>query len=244
MKSNVETGSARSLFSRFLKPYWKAILVIVILNMTVGFLTSLRPLVLAPALGVFIENKAAPATSFNDISLDNLGPTLVEVFSLDSGDALNIGIFVAVLFVIFTILIAALSMISQALVISRRTAVLRDIIIALHKHLLSLSLSYFHERRAGDLVSRVHNDVTMTSGHLDSNTRGILQSLSEIMITMIILFHTDALLAVAILSLGMVHILVSKGLGTTFRSRAKEMTDKLGTLSASLMEGLKKDLYG
>lgn len=236
MTSTQNMSSAGSLFKRFMKPYWKAILVVVALNIVVGFTLSMRPLLLAPAIGVFIENTATPAKSFSDISLDNLGPTVVEAFNLDPNDILNIGYFVAVLFVLFTVLIAGLSMISQTIVISRRTAILRDMIIDLHRHLLTLPLSYFHKKRAGDLVSRVYADVSNTSASMDSIVRGILQSSSEIIITMFILFRTDALFAFAILVLGMAHIFVTKTLGATFHKRAKEVSDKMGILSASLME--------
>jgi len=229
-------GSAGALFKQFLKPYWKAILLIVGLNMVIGFTLSLRPLLLAPALGVFVKNQASPAENFTDISLNNLGPTLISVFNLDSNDILNIGIVVGGLFVLFTVLVAVLSMISQTIVISKRTAVLRDMVVALHRHLLTLPLSYFHSKRVGDLVSRVYGDVTMTAGYLDSIARGFLQSCSEIIITMLILFHTDALFASLILALGTIHIFVTKALGTRFKKRARELTDMMGGLSASLME--------
>ena len=151
MNSNQSIESAGDLFKRFLSPYWKAILAIVLLNMVIGFLTSLRPLVLAPALGVFIENEATPAKSLSELSLHNLGPTLVSAFNLDSENILNIGIFVAVLFVVFTMLIAGIGMLTQTVVISKRTAILRDMIIALHKHLLTCLFHIFIVKELGIL---------------------------------------------------------------------------------------------
>lgn len=230
--------SANLLFNRFLMPYWKTVIILVVLNIIIGFMLTLRPLVIAPALDTFIESQAKPAESIADITLNNLGSTLITVFSLDINNKLSIGLFVAILYFVFSIFIAGLNIWVVTLLVRTRTSLLKDMIVALHRHLLTFSLSYFHKKKAGDIVSILNNDVARTSNSLGSVARGVLQSFAQISIAAIILFRTDALFSLLIIAFGSIHIFVTKMLSARVHRASSEVADKYGYLGANLMETL------
>lgn len=227
---------ANLLFNRFLKPYWKTIIILVVLNIIIGFMLTLRPLVIAPALDTFVESQAEPAENITDITLNNLGPTLIAIFNLDIDNKLRVGLFVAILYFVFSIIIAGLNMYALTLLVRTRTFLLKDMVVALHRHLLTLSLAYFHKKKVGDIVSSLNNDVARTSNSLGSVARGVLQSFAQIFVAMVILFSTDALFSLLIIVFGSIHILVTKVLSARVHKASSEVADKYGYLGANLME--------
>jgi subfamily B ATP-binding cassette protein MsbA len=244
-KEKKQPGSSRQvlrptafLIGRFLRPYWKAVVVLIVINVAVGFLLTARPLILAPALDIFAENKTVPATGIADISLNNFGPTLTARLGLDARDVVFVGKIVVFLFLGVTLVIAASKMAAHAILVRTQTAVARDMTLALHAHILDLPLAYFHKRRAGELVSRLTHDAVKTSGSLDAVVRGILQSVAQLLVVMIVLVRTDILMSLVILGMGGVHLLITRLLGTRVRRFSTELSDRHGGVAASLMESI------
>ena len=130
----------------------------------IGFGFTLRPLVLAPALDAFTGSQGQPATGLSDLTLNNIGPTLAALLHLDPADPIKMGLHVAGLFLLITVAVALLSLGSQILLAHTQLVVQRDMLVALHAHLLTLPLGYFHKHRAGELVSRLTIDVGRVSG--------------------------------------------------------------------------------
>lgn len=226
----------RFLAGRFIRPYWKTILGLAMLNVLVGALVSLRPLVMAPALDAFIGTKSVPATGLADINLNNLGATLLAAMNATSGDILKTGMVVAVLYLIVSGLIASLGFTTFVANQRTRSAIARDMMTSLHRHLLALPLAYFHRNRSGDLVSRVAHDANSAAAFMDGIVRGLLQSLARVAITLAILVNTDALFTLSIVVVGAIHIAITRFLGDRVRDTAKGVFQKLGVLNARLVE--------
>jgi subfamily B ATP-binding cassette protein MsbA len=224
------------LFKRFLRPYWLPIFVLTALNVVLGFFLSLRPLVIAPALEAFAGKPVKPAGRWSELTLNNLGATLLQTFHLSQEHIMNIGLLVAVLFVVFSAIIAALNFASMALTIRTRSMISRDMMVALHEHLIHLPLSFFQKRRAGELLSRLNYDVSRTAGFLDSIVRGMLQSAAQVSLSLFILLRTDTLLTVVLMGLGGLHLLVTRVLGERVKRGAQGVTDKMGMVNALLFE--------
>jgi subfamily B ATP-binding cassette protein MsbA len=236
MPGKKDFSSLHLLFKRFLKPYWKVVSAITLINILVGFLVSLRPLVIAPALDVFVSKRPRPAGRFNELTLNNLGVTIIDALHLDVNNILQVGLLVSGLFFLFSLLIASVGFGSFVLTIRTRTAMYRDMMVALHQHLLTLPLAFFQKRRAGELLSRLNNDVTKTATFLDNIVRSMLQSLAQIAVTLFILFRTDLLLSFSLLALGSLHILITRLLSGKVKRRASGVFEKLGMLNANLFE--------
>ncbi|MCG6872644.1 MAG: hypothetical protein LJE84_10160, partial [Gammaproteobacteria bacterium] len=101
-----DISAARFLARRFLRPYWKAILGAVVANVAVGSLMSLRPFVLAPALNAFFDFSQSPAHGIADLTLDNVGPTIVAISGVDPSDAIGLAMFSATGLIVVTLLVA------------------------------------------------------------------------------------------------------------------------------------------
>lgn len=224
------------LFKRFLQPFWKQVIVVATLSVIVGMGLSLRPLVIAPALDAFVDTQVEPANSIADISLNNLGPTLLSMFNLEDRNILNIGLVVAGLYFSATLIIALIDLIAFSIVIRIRTAILSNMTIALHKHMLTLPLAYFLKAKSGDLVSRLTYDVAKTTNALDRIALGLLKSSAQIIITFAILLKTDPVFTLAVIILGSLHMVVTKILGNRVKEKAKLATENTGRMGSSLLE--------
>ena len=224
------------LLRRFLRPYTRWLASVVALNVAVGFGFTLRPLVLAPALDAFTGTHGQPATRLSDLTLNNVGPTLAAILGLDPADPIRMGLHAAGLFLLITLAVAILSLIAQILLAHMQLAVQRDMLVALHAHLLALPLGYFHKRRSGELVTRLTGDVGRVAGALDVMVRQILQSTAQVALTLVVMFRTDALFTLAILTMGSVHLLVTRGLRDLVYRRSLRQADRQGDVGARILE--------
>ena len=191
---------------------------VVIISFISGSLLSLRPLVLAPAIDSFATIKGESASSISDLTLNNIGPSLLALLGVGEDNVLRLGVTIALLFVGVTIIIAGLSLAGQSVLIRLKTYLAYDMSVAVHKHMLSLPLSFFHDQKAGDLVSRIIHDVKATANSMESLARGLMISITQVLVTAIILFKTDPILAAVIVGLGVVHISITKKLAKKVRS--------------------------
>jgi ABC-type multidrug transport system fused ATPase/permease subunit len=228
--------SIRGLLERFLRPYSRWLASVVVLNALVGFGFTLRPLVLAPALDAFTGGRGEAATGLSDLTLNNVGPTLAAILRLDPAEPIKMGLHAAGLFLLMTVAMALLTLGAQILLAHMQLMVDRDMRVALHAHLLALPLGYFHKRRAGELVSRLTHDVGRVSGALDVMVRQILQSTAQVALTLVVMFRTDALFTVAILTMGSLHLLVTRALKEVVYRRSRLVADRQGDVGARLLE--------
>lgn len=231
-----DLASAAALYRRFLRPYWWKVLLVVAFNIVIGFLMGLRPLVIAPALDVFTKTGFEPAASFGELSLNNLGPTLLAISGLEAGNIMAVGFFVAVLFLFLAVVVASLNMAVYVLLTRVKTSMQYDMIMALQRNLLSLNLGILQRKRAGDLVSRVTSDVGATANSMDAVARGILQSLAQLCLMVAILFRTDTLFTGFLFLVGSVHLLITLKLSRGVIKKSVKVTDTRGTLASSLTE--------
>jgi ABC-type multidrug transport system fused ATPase/permease subunit len=230
------TVRIRGLLIRFLRPYTRWLAVAVAFNVAIGFALTLRPLVLAPALDSFAGTRTLPADGLSELTLNNVGPTLARILRLDPADPARMGLYAAGVFLLVTVLVAALSLGAQILLTNIRVTVQRDMLVALHAHLLTLPLGYFHKRRAGELVSRLTVDVSRLSGALDVIVRQILQSAAQIVLALVVMFRTDALFTIGILTMGSIHLFVTRALKDRVYRLSRRVADRQGDVGARLHE--------
>jgi ATP-binding cassette, subfamily B, bacterial MsbA len=224
------------LLRRYAKPYAVKILILVTLSIGAGFVLPLSFLVLAPALHIMTLSNTTPATSIHDLTLNNLGPTLLSIMNWDSSNVWNVIIAVAVLYIVITILYSVLDFSAYIMAMRVRTDMSRDLHIDLQRHLLSQPISFFHSRKAGDLISRFTEDARGTAYALDSVIRGIGKSCVQIAFYIIILVKTEPLLALAAIILSTGHFLITRQLSERLRSGMLAQNIALGRLSAVLQE--------
>ncbi len=233
-----DISSVYYLFRRFFQPYSLVIGLLVALNVVTGILQALLPLSVAPAVNMILGEHPQPAASWSGITLDNLGPTIMAWLGSDPNDFFMVMVIVASLYVGVTLLVATLRTVAHVLSSWVTGTAMSDLIIALHAHVLSLPLSFFHSKQEGDLISRFVSDTSATISLLDALIRGILQTMIQALFLLIILFRTDPYLSLATIGIGGGHFLITKVLGGWVRKRIKKVYDFLGRMTAALQESL------
>jgi subfamily B ATP-binding cassette protein MsbA len=162
--------------------------------------------------------------------------TLVDVVFVEQSLALlnRLTLLLAIIFFVRAIF-SYITRYNMAYVGERVVADLRQ---QLYRHLVSLSLRFFADRRTGELVSRVSNDVTLIQAALTDNVASLLQQTLTLVGGVIFLFWLDwrltaiILLGIPIVTLTMVY------LGRMIRRASNLVQDRLADASAVVEESL------
>jgi len=145
--------------------------------------------------------------------------------------------FTAFLFVIF-VLQGIFSFINRYNMAYIGERVVADLRTRLYEHLMQLSLRFFADRRTGEIVSRVTNDVTTLQSAVTDNLVSLLQQLIMLIGGSALLFWLNwqltsiILLGIPIITLTMVY------LGRKIRAAAAEVQDYIAASSAVVEEGI------
>jgi len=226
------------LLKRFVARYWLACALLIGVSVLAGFFAALHPLVLAPAVQLIAQVPETSATQLGGLSLNNLGPTLLEVLRLNTESRLGIIVVVGLLYLLLASLLAGLSFAGYLLAMWLRTAISRDLAVDLQRHLLSLPLAFFHRQKTGDMVSRFTQDAEATAYSLNAVSRGVLQSVVTLAICLVLLFKTDVLLAVATFAVGLIHVIITRCLSRQVRENTLRQRAAIGGMTAVLQESL------
>lgn len=116
--------------------------------------------------------------------------------------------------------------------------VVADLREQLYSHLLKLSLRFFSDRRTGELVSRVINDVTTLQAAVTDNLISLLQQGLTLIGGVIFLFWLDWRLTSVILAGIPIVTLTMVYLGRKIRRAATEVQDRLAEASAVVDESI------
>ncbi len=237
MQSKISSNKALLfLLRQYAKPYASKIFLLVVLSVGAGFVLPLSFLVLAPALHIMTFSNTVPATNLHELTLNNLGPTLLSIMNWDSSNVWNVIISVAVLYILITILYGILDFSAYIMAMRVRTDMSCDLHVDLQRHLLSQPIAFFHNRKTGDMISRFTEDARGTAYALDSVIRGIVQSIIQIAFYIVILMKTEPLLALAAIILSSGHFLITRQLSERLRSGMLAQNTALGRLGSVLQE--------
>ncbi len=226
------------LLKRYAIPYWRKIIALVTLSVLAAFMLPLTALVLAPALHVITLSSVEPALHFSDISLNNLGPTLLFYLNVNAQDHLNVIIAVLVSYITISSVYALFNFSAYIMAMTIRTNVGRDVEIDLYKHMLTLPIGFFHHHKTGDIISRFTEDARGTAYALDSVVRGVLQSVIQIIVSVVVLLKTEPILAIAAFFLSSCHFIITRILSSRLKKRMIAQNAALGRLGSLLQETL------
>lgn len=116
--------------------------------------------------------------------------------------------------------------------------VVADLRTQLYRHLVSLSLRFFADRRTGEVVSRITNDVTTLQAAVTDNLVSLLQQAVTLVGGVIFLFWLDWRLTSVILGGIPIVTLTMVYLGRKIRKAALDVQDRLAEASAVVEEGI------
>lgn len=225
------------LFHLYLKHYYLVLIFLGFINILPGMMLSARPLVLAPALGQLIPSDVQPVSRWRDISLDNIGPSLQAWIGGNGiSDLGRCFLFAAIFYFLITGLSALLTTFVNVYALRIRMKVFRNMITALHSHLLSLDISFFIQRMTGELVSRFNRDLARASTSIDIIVMKSVQSGTQILVTSYILLKSDVTMTLAVLAVGTVHFVLTHFMSGWVRRSNALASNGQAMLSAALQE--------
>ena len=113
-----------------------------------------------------------------------------------------------------------------------------DVRKQVHAHLQTLSLTFFNNRRVGDLLSRVTTDVTRVQAGLTTNVLSLVQQVITLAGSVLIIALLDWRLTLLIVLVVPLIVLSALLFGRRFRGYTKAVQDELGAVNAILEETL------
>jgi ABC-type multidrug transport system fused ATPase/permease subunit len=230
-------GNMVFLARRHLSRYWKQSILLVLLSFICATLTSLQPLLLAPALDVSMSSGGSAATKLSEISLNNIGATLLAWLSVPvSSDPAHLVLAVVALFLMSGVIGAGVGFAAHMLSSWINVHAYSDLQADLYKHLLSLDLKFYLKNRANELTSRFISDAGEVAVSLDVSMRQALEALLQILIYGFLLFQTSSSLALAVVGASAVHFLINRYLKNRIQHSTSDRFDKLADTSSILSE--------
>ena len=119
-------------------------------------------------------------------------------------------------------------------IISQRS--LKKLRKELFEHIQTLSLSFFDKRMAGDLMSRLTNDIDAIGTAISSNVTTLMSSSITLIGILVMMFSLNIWLALASLFVFPIMIYVTAFIGGKTRSGFKELMTKRGSLNGIMQE--------
>ncbi|MGE5175308.1 MAG: ABC transporter ATP-binding protein [Hyphomicrobiales bacterium] len=117
-------------------------------------------------------------------------------------------------------------------------AVIRDLRNEVYAHLQTLSLSFFHTRRTGALLSRFTNDISLVRGALAAGFSNLIKSSLLLAVCLFWIFWTSWRLALVSLLVIPPSLALIVWLGKKLRRRSTITQDRMADLNAVLQESL------
>ncbi len=117
-------------------------------------------------------------------------------------------------------------------------AVVRDLRNEVYGHLHELSLSFFHSRRTGALLSRLTNDISLVRGALAAGFSNLIKSGLLLTVCLFWIFWTSWRLALVSLIVVPPSILLIVWLGKKLRKRSTITQERMADLNSILQETL------
>ena len=116
--------------------------------------------------------------------------------------------------------------------------VVADMRVQLYRHLVTLSQTYFHKRRTGELLSRLAEDVGKIHGTVSSDVSLAARNFLSLVGGIGILLYTNLQLTLVMLAVVPPLALATVYFGRKIRQLARKAQDELAQANAELQEGI------
>ncbi|MFA5793506.1 MAG: ABC transporter ATP-binding protein [Candidatus Brocadiia bacterium] len=178
----------------FARRYWALIIVTMVSIIFYGLLSQGRILLIKPISDV-LKTKTAAGAALPDVSA--LNPAQTAKFSIpfesyiqgDSPEKTLIN--TAIIYLLMTILVVIFNYLKEYLQEYITLRIVIDIRNKVCGHLMNLSIRFFHDKKSGDLLSRMTNDITITQGALQLLFGDFIQQPIMILMTFGYMFVLD-----------------------------------------------------
>ena len=226
---------------RFAEPYSKYMALNIFFNVLYAFFNAFSFLVLMPMLEVlFGENRAvyskpsfSSALDFKTYVSDRMSFEVTRYAGEDPQRAL---LLVISLILVTFLLKNLFNYIALFFITFLRNGILKDIRIALYNTITKMSMAHFTEKRKGDLMSRVSNDVTEIQYSFLSIIELLIREPLTITFALIMMLGISAKLTFfVLLFVPFAGILISR-IGKTLQPKSNKVQIEVGEVLAKIEE--------
>lgn len=188
-----------SLFKRavqYTKPYRSSFAIAIACNFMYAVFNVLALAFMMPILSILFEEKAKPITtkpvfSGNLLDLKDFGSDYAAYYmneiAAQSGP-IQVLLISCVSFIILFLFRNIFSYLSEFFLIDLRSGVSRDFRVDIHNKILTLPVSYFTEKKKGDMLVRISSDVGEVEGNILNGLVEIIRSPIVIIVCVFTLF--------------------------------------------------------
>jgi subfamily B ATP-binding cassette protein MsbA len=229
---------------RYAKPYKKYAIGHIISNVFFALFGTLSFVALKPMLDViFKTSKVAPTTKPAYSGLSNIGDftedyLIFQMNQFTNGDNSKALLFVVVLIISMFLLKNIAGYLANYFLVFLRHGVIRDLRNAVYKKTVELPLSYFSEKRKGDILSRVTSDVLDLQYSFLSVLELIIREPLTIIFTIIaMLIISPQLTLFVFIFIPITGIIISR-IGKSLKRKSDRVQKEQGTFLSTLEETL------
>lgn len=228
---------------KYLKPFWKSILLIIPANIVVGFLSGLLPLIMAPVLNIVVGKPTVPSSgspevlSLSGINLNNISGMLTGWLGLHGADKFKVALVIGGVYVALGAFTALLSYGNSVLTGWTEVRITRYMQYDFMKHILSHSIGFFTRERTGELISRSQQDVkAVMAGIFRVITTDIIAGPTMIIIYGVLFFRTNPKLTLIALMGAALHFMISRGVIKRLGFRVVKMYTRVADVYSKMQE--------
>lgn len=226
---------------KFAYGYKYKALLNVLLNITSVLFGLVSITLVIPILGIlFGTQEKVTSPPKGEISsqwiVDYLGYRLTNIIE-STGETGALGIICITIVIAFFIKNLA-RYFAQYTLIPIRTGVVRDIRRAIHTKISLLSMSYFSEKRKGDLISRMTSDVTEVEGSIMNSLGVVVRDPVNIIASIVLLMTMSAKLTCIVLFLFPIAGLVIGKIGKSLRRKSNKGQIQMARILSAIEENI------
>lgn len=205
-------SSFRTYF-KLVKPYWK----LVVLTLLIGMIKFGIPLTL-PLLMKYVVDDLLLSTLPPEVKIERLVYVMLGAFAL---------------FVVVRAPIEYLRQYFAQLITSR---VLYDLRNRLYEHIQKLSLSFYQNKKTGEIISRMINDAEQTKSIVETGMMNVWLDLFTLSIALGFMFYMDVELTLVSIAVFPFYALSVKKLYKKLRAYSKSRSQALANMQSHLFE--------
>lgn len=231
---------------QYIQPYKGSFSIAIIFNFLFAIFNVLALAAMMPILGVLFDEKKTPlltkpifSGNLFDIRefLSDYGAFYMQKIASENGE-LSVLLISCIVFILLFLFRNICSYFSEYFLIDLRSGVSRDFRVDIHDKILELPVSYFTEKKKGDMLVRISSDVGEVEGNILNSLVETLRSPIQIIIFVITLFLISYQLTLfAILVFPIMGSLISL-IGKSLKKDAGRAQNELGNIMSYVDETL------
>ncbi|MDQ0898894.1 ABC transporter ATP-binding protein [Paenibacillus sp. V4I7] len=201
------------LYFKFVKPYWKLVLITILIGMVKFGIPLTLPLIMKYIIDDLL---------LSTISIAEKTQKLIEVM--------------IVAFVLFVIIRAPIEYLRQYFAQLTTSRILYDLRNQLYAHIQKLSLRYYQNHRTGEIISRMINDAEQTKSIVETGLMNVWLDLFTLTIAIAFMIHMDFGLTMVAIAVFPFYAFSVKTLYKKLRNLTKSRSQALAEMQGYLHE--------